>query len=316
MTKTNITFEVDLVYLWVDGNDPIWIEQKDSMLAKVNNPLNELKGRYENNDELKYSLRSIEKHAPWIRNIFIVTDNQTPEWLDTTNPKIKIIDHTEIMPLKSLPCYNSSVIEYFIYKIPGLSEHFIFANDDMFLNKDITPSFFFNNDGLPIVRLRFRLFHNLEDLFKRISGRNISNYKRGVNNAAKIIAKKLKRRYIGMTHHNIDAYLKSDFKHIVENEYNQELSTILENHFRSPNDIQRILISFHILSTKKGHLDYVNKYESLRIQAHKPDYEALIKKYNPKLFCINDNEHSSNEDRSRIKPFLDTLFPEKSDFEK
>ena len=84
------------------------------------------KNRYANNDELKYSLRSIAMYAPWVRKVFIVTDNQVPAWLDTSNPKVRIVDHAEIMPAESLPCFNSSLIEHFLYKIPGLSEHFLY----------------------------------------------------------------------------------------------------------------------------------------------------------------------------------------------
>ena len=91
----------------------------------------------------KYSLRSVEMYAPWIRKIFIVTDNQVPKWLDTSNPKIRIVDHKEILPEVSLPCFNSRLIEHFLYKIPGLSEHFLYANDDMFINRPVTPATFF-----------------------------------------------------------------------------------------------------------------------------------------------------------------------------
>ena len=85
---------VDLVYLWVDGSDPKWQEKRNKRLGKVEE-VSEIncKGRYANNDELMFSLRSVEKYAPWIRKIFIVTDDQVPEWLDTSNPKVRIVDH-------------------------------------------------------------------------------------------------------------------------------------------------------------------------------------------------------------------------------
>ena len=116
---------VDLVYLWVDGNDPAW-QTKYAAFANSGSKGFEIncKGRYADNDELKYSLRSVEMYAPWIRKIFIVTDNQVPEWLDTSNPKVQIVDHTEIMPEESLPCFNSCLIEHYLYRIPGLAEHF------------------------------------------------------------------------------------------------------------------------------------------------------------------------------------------------
>jgi len=140
--------DIDLVYMWVDGSDPKWLKKKQGFLDKKINTV----GRYQNNEELKYSLRSIEKHIPWVRKIFIVTDNQTPSFLDTNHSKIQIIDHSEIIPNEYLPSFNSSVIEHFIYNIPDLSEHFLFSNDDMFVNADLEPSFFFEN-RIPIMRM-------------------------------------------------------------------------------------------------------------------------------------------------------------------
>src|SRR5690606_33831817 len=150
-----LRFEIDLVYLWVDGNDPKWLSKKQAYTTMVSDGSEaNNKGRYANNNELKYSLRSAALHAPWIRRIFIVTDDQTPDWLNTAHPKIQRVDHKEILPSTSIPCFNSSVIEYFLYKIPDLSEHFLFANDDMFFNANLTPDFFFGEDGFPIVRLK------------------------------------------------------------------------------------------------------------------------------------------------------------------
>ncbi len=109
--------EIDLVYMWVDGSDPVWLAKKRALTGEMaeGGEANS-KARYENNDELKYSLRSAEKNAPWIRRIFIVTDGQTPEWLDTSDPRIRVVDHSEIMPPEALPCFNASVINY---ELPG-----------------------------------------------------------------------------------------------------------------------------------------------------------------------------------------------------
>src|SRR5690606_17115921 len=156
---SSLHFDIDLVYLWVDGSDPKWQAKKRAVTgvlsdhSETNN-----KGRYVSNDELRYALRSAEKHTPWIRRIFIVTDDQRPAWLNTDHPRIQVIDHKEIMPGEALPCFNSEVIEYFLYRIPGLSEHFLFANDDMFFNADLQPDFFFEKDGYPIFRLKRKFF--------------------------------------------------------------------------------------------------------------------------------------------------------------
>ena len=147
---------IDLVYLWVDGNNPEWLAKRAAFLdGKTDNSLTNSRS-YLNNDELKYSLRSVERYAPWIRNIFILSDNQKPKWLDISNPKIKIIDQNDILPNKSLPCFNSNVLEHFLYKIPNLSEHFLLSNDDMFLNRTVLPNTFFAADGFPIIRLNHK----------------------------------------------------------------------------------------------------------------------------------------------------------------
>ena len=96
----NNEFNVDIVYTWVDGSDKDWIKKKKETLKQYpNNKKNTEvsgKGRFINNDELKYSLRSVEKYAPWVNNIFIITDNQIPFWLDTNNSKIHIISSDEV----------------------------------------------------------------------------------------------------------------------------------------------------------------------------------------------------------------------------
>ena len=183
------TPSIDLVYLWVDGNDPKWQAKRNAFFRKkVENSSSNFNGRYANNDELKYSLRSIERYAPWFRKIFIVTDDQTPEWLNIENPKIKIIDHKEILPHESLPCFNASVIEHFLHKIPDLSEHFLFSNDDTFFNKTVMPTDFFAEDGFPIVRLSRKPFRRLRWFFrKKILNKPHKLYSIAVFNAAELV---------------------------------------------------------------------------------------------------------------------------------
>ena len=83
-------FEIDLVYLWCDGNDPEFIKRKNEALKKAGEVDIQAKatGRFEQIDELKFSLRSVEKYIPWVNHIFIVTDRQVPKWLNLNNKKI------------------------------------------------------------------------------------------------------------------------------------------------------------------------------------------------------------------------------------
>jgi len=101
-------------------------------------------------DELRYSLRSVHLFAPWVRKIHIVTAGQVPPWL-TPHPKVQLVDHKEILPSEALPTFNSHAIETALHRIPGLAEHWIYFNDDMFLGHLVRPDIFFTPTGQPAV---------------------------------------------------------------------------------------------------------------------------------------------------------------------
>ncbi|MBS9766636.1 MAG: Stealth CR1 domain-containing protein [Flavobacteriaceae bacterium] len=305
---------VDLVYLWVDGNDPKWLEKRNSFLDKSIKKAS-ITGRYENNDELKYSLRSVEKYLPWVRKIFIVTDNQIPNFINPNHPKITLINHSDIIPKEYLPTFNSVVIEYFLHNIPDLSEKFLLASDDCFVNTNLAPDFFFKED-LPIIRMMYTPLQRIEFTIKKLLNININSYRLSIENAYKLISKKYNKHFTSSSHHNIDAYLKSDYKKTATEIFKNELEGVCLNRFRNKSDIQRILFSYDALSRKRGHLKYVNRRESCRIRVHRGNFNKYLTRYNPKLFCLNDTDHASDEHRKQIKPFLESLFPAKSEFEK
>ncbi len=314
--KSNIG-DVDLVYLWVDGNDPAWQAKRNAVIGKtVEKSSVNCEGRYANHDELMYSLRSAEMYAPWIRRIFIVTDNQIPNWLDTSNPKIRIVDHKEIMPEECLPCFNSALIEHFLWRIPDLSERFLYANDDMYFNRSVTPDMFFAHDGLPIIRQNRRPFRKFTWFLKeKILGRPLSNYNLTIRRTAELVKAKTGKFYGGKAHHNIDAYLKSDCQH-VETMFRDEIEPTFVNHVRRNNDVQRSIYHYVALAEKRGHLRYVSQRESLRVHIQNEKHYLKLERYNPILFCINDSEYASEKDRERAADFLQKRFPDKSQFEK
>ncbi|MBQ9285333.1 MAG: Stealth CR1 domain-containing protein [Bacteroidaceae bacterium] len=308
--------DIDLVYLWVNGNDPKWIAKRQASIGDLSLDDVNCKGRYVDNQELKYSLRSVEKYAPWIHKIFIVTDDQVPEWLDTSHPKIQIVDHTEIMPPKCLPCFNSVVIEHHLHKIPGLAEHFLYANDDMSFNQPVTPDTFFAKDALPIMRMNWRPFKKLSILYRtKVQGKHLTNYKQTIHNAALLVEQKYGSYYSSKTHHNIDAYLKDSYEH-VRQVFDKEISATLCNHVRAQNDIQRNIYSYVPLAEKRAHLCYVTQHTSFRFHIDNRKYYAKFKKYNPVFFCMNDSQFANDDDRRHAATFLQQLFPDKSQFEK
>ena len=308
--------DIDLVYLWVDGNDPEWLARRSAFTGvKPADKEENCKGRYANNDELLYNLRAVDKYAPWVHHIFIVTDGQTPAWLDTSNPKVTIVNQNDLIPEISRPCYNSSLIEHFLYRIPGLSEYFLYANDDMFLNKPVTPETFFTADGLPIVRL---IHARLRDFYlafrKKVLGVPYKSYMQSIRNSAAMVKRQYGVYYSGKPHHNIDAYIKSDNR-ITGEVFEKEISTVLENHMRKPNDIQRILYSYAALARGRGVLQYVTQRTSFRFLIYRNHYGKL-RRYDPLFFCMNDSEYATDADRQKVTGFLARRFPEKSQFEK
>ncbi|XP_061523335.1 N-acetylglucosamine-1-phosphotransferase subunits alpha/beta isoform X2 [Phycodurus eques] len=102
--------------------------------------------RFEDNEELRYSLRSVEKHAPWVRHVFVVTNGQIPSWLNLDNPRVSVVTHQELFLNRShLPTFSSPAIESHIHRIPGLSQKFIYLNDDVMFGKDVWPDDFYSH---------------------------------------------------------------------------------------------------------------------------------------------------------------------------
>ncbi|XP_022527419.2 N-acetylglucosamine-1-phosphotransferase subunits alpha/beta [Astyanax mexicanus] len=102
--------------------------------------------RFEDNEELRYSLRSVERHAPWVRHIFIVTNGQIPSWLNLDNPRVTVVSHQDIFQNQThLPTFSSPAIETHIHRIPGLSQKFIYLNDDVMFGKDVWPDDFYSH---------------------------------------------------------------------------------------------------------------------------------------------------------------------------
>lgn len=310
--------DIDLVYFWVDGNDPKWRAKHDAFCGKTSGTV-ETNGinRFANNDELKYSLRSVAMYAPWIRKIFIITDDQVPVWLDTSNPKVKIIDHKDILPAESLPCFNSCLIGHYAYRTPGLAEHFLLGNDDTYINREVAPGDFFTSDGLPIVRLRRMYFRKLRWSFREnVRKKTLSNYRRTLQRASQLVSDKFGHYYTGIPHHNINALLKSVCRDVAENIMRDEFVANNKNHIRNDDDVQNVVFSYVALAEKRGKLRYVTDKESMIVKIHKDKHYERLDKFRPMLFCMNDSEYANDSGRAMSKAYLEKRFPEKSEFEK
>lgn len=141
---------IDVVYTWVDGADPAWRRRKAEALGQDLSSYTSdaaIDARFESRDELRYSLRSIEMFANWVNHIWIVTDQQKPSWL-REDDRLTVVDHRDIFTDPSaLPVYNSHAIESQLHHIPGLSNRYLYFNDDMLFASQAAPEdFFYAND--------------------------------------------------------------------------------------------------------------------------------------------------------------------------
>ena len=157
--------EIDFVIPWVDGSDPAWLKEKKSSQKELDVDVTESNSnadcRYDGDDEiLRFWFRSVERFAPWVRQIHFVTCGQKPEWLDEGHPKLNLVNHKDFIPNQYLPTFNSRTIEWNFHRIPGLSEHFVLWNDDIFLLKPVAPDFFFRGKE-PVLMADLRYFRHV-----------------------------------------------------------------------------------------------------------------------------------------------------------
>lgn len=321
--------KIDMVYLWCDGNDPAFMRRKNYYLKLDNDESQdnvESVGdkRFVDNEELKYSLRSLEMYAPWINHVYIVTDRQIPKWMNTDYEKVTIVDHSEIMPKEIIPCFNSDVLEYFLPFIPHLSEKFLYGNDDTFFGKSVQPEDFFFNER-PIVRVkkirRKKLLKARSDKY---------SYYGTLFNSLELLENTYFVEMSYELHHNIDAYCKSAYISALI-KYKDNIKQCINNKFRKKEDLHRILFSLDMVYSGNAELKVVSDPNSLQRVLHlfrKMEWESLcysedskklyknILKYRPKFFCINSGNDDSIEIQLKKKKFMDSIFPNPSKFEK
>lgn len=273
MIKENpIHGPIDAVVLWVDGADDNhklkmlpFLKDRESVKTK------NFRTRYDQVDEVSYCVDSILKFASFVRNIFIVTDQQTPAFLkaktnDKKYEKVKIIDHVAIFENDEtyLPTFNCRSIETKLYKIPNLSEHFIYFNDDSFLLKETKPSDFFMN-GLPILRGKWLRLD--EDVFykrwKNKKKKKRAGHKKAQQKAAKIVGL---NRYFKF-HHTPYPLRKSTFEDFFSSNRAIEIENI-KHRFRHSNQFTPQGLANHI-EIKNRTCIQKNDYQLCYIQSYK-----------------------------------------------
>lgn len=141
-----MSFPIDIVIPWVDGGDPAWQKLHDSYTA--GKTADNTEARYRDWGTLPFWFRGISRYAPWVRTVHFVTWGHLPPWLNLSCPKLHVVKHEDYIPSQYLPTFSSHTIELNLHRIPGLAEHFLYFNDDVFLAAPTTPEDFFHR-GLP-----------------------------------------------------------------------------------------------------------------------------------------------------------------------
>lgn len=144
---------IDFVVTWVDGSDKEWREQKARFSGEGTVDDNE--ERYRDWELFRYWFRGVEKFAPWVRRVHLITWGHLPKWLNMNHPKLHIVKHEDYIPEEFLPTFNSNVLEIYMHRIEGLSERFVYFNDDFFLVRPVRPEDFFRG-GKPCDMMAFQ----------------------------------------------------------------------------------------------------------------------------------------------------------------
>ena len=317
-------YPIDLVYLWVDGYEEKLRAKRDAWRVKLGKPVNkktdlDMYNHYMEHNELKYSLRSVEKFAPWIRKIYIVTHDQVPVWLNTSNPKVEIVNQDDLLPKDAVPAFNSVTLEHYISNIKGLSEHFLYANDDMMFANYVTPENFFK-DGKPIYTF-LAWDCSLGQCFN-------DNHCMAQKNAGDLISEKFHQvvSYKLRDNHNISPYLKSTMLEAREKIFKKEIYATNKNHFRERDDISRILYAYYDISTGNG---WFRKADNAKVWNAEENYPYVVLTDGSKEKILQVFNPSGDENKKTItaclhigrtekeyKEAMEEIFPEKSSFEK
>ncbi|MBC2868016.1 stealth family protein [Streptomyces mexicanus] len=311
------TFPIDVVYTWVDGSDPHWLRQRASFSDRPYHEEAANAARYLSRDELRYSLRSLHLYAPWVRTIYLVTAEQTPEWLNTDHPQIKVVSHKEIFKdPAALPTFNSHAIESQLHHIDGLSEHFLYFNDDVMLGQEILPQHFFLPNGLG----KFYLSSALVP-FGEPSPEDPPVAAAGKNNR-RLIAERFGDTIFRKMKHVPHALHRSVLDEI-EAEFPEEHRRTAASRFRSVTDVSvtsslHHYYAFHTQRSFPGE-GLVYRY----CDVGKPNVERVLGRLlahrDAHVFCLNDTT-STEADMSRqqnlMSRFLDEYFPFPSPYER
>ena len=329
-------YPIDIVVPWVDGDDPAWRAERAKYRPEVNADNSE--ARYREWGLFQYWFRSIELYAPWVRKVHLITWGHLPEWLNTDHPKLNIVNHKDYIPEEYLPTFNAIPIENNVHRIPGLAEHFILFNDDVYLSRPTTPEDFFVN-GLPtdtavlnnvtisdtvsfMPYLALNCLGMVNENFDKHTVLKRDWKKWFSPKYGKMALRNLYywpgKNFPGFrSFHTCVPYRKNTLEE-VWSKYPETLDRSCRNRFRSREDVNHYIFRHWRLakgqfSPAKPNCAYltIGEDDAQAVQA------ALVsKKY--KVVCVNDDPSGLNfaEEQKRFKEIFEQRFPTPSAYEK
>jgi hypothetical protein len=317
---TELDGPVDIVYTWVDGADPEWARAKAQAWELIHpGGLHEFaanEARYQSHDELRYSLRSVDYFAPWANHIYLVTAGQVPAWLDTTNPRLTVVDHREIFTNPAvLPTFNSHAIEAQLHRIPGLSEHFLYLNDDVFLGRPVCPEHFFHGNGLA------KFFFSEQRIGEGAAGPDDLPVDSAAKRNRALIEEKFGRTVQFKFKHVAHPQRVSTLRRL-EQDFPREHAATTAARFRSPADIS-------IPSSLAHHYGYAiqaavpaeiaYRYCDIAEPSAQAKLLRLLRNRDADVFCLNEVDSAGVDRQAQdrmVQRFLASYYPVPSPFEK
>ena len=298
---------VDLYIMWVNGSDPKWFKRMVKAAIKRKRKFNDdyYVSRFQDNNELMWSLRSVEKYVPWINKIHFVTDRQFPNWLNVSHPKLHFVYH-DFLFYPGFHSYNSNAIQYLMYRIPGISRRVIMMDDDMIFLQKIEPNYFFDELNRTVIHTH-RYNYNHSKKLPRCSYKDTGMiYRYGIAKSHRVLYNRF-----NATIPIKNAHLQNpvDIKTLFEIHQFFKIERQLFREFRVCGYYQfQTFVNLYSAITNRS-VPAPNKYEAF--VAHTPE---KLMEFDPNnetvnLFCINFYDEDFYND------FLPSKFPEKSSFE-
>jgi UDP-glucose 4-epimerase len=307
---SDVSFDIDLVFSWVDGSsDEFQRERAKRMKDYVVGEGDDSDARFRQIDELKYALRSVYMFAPWIRRIFIATDSPAPEWL-AEHPRVTIMRSEDFFVDTSvLPIHNSHAVESQLHHIPGLAEHFLYSNDDMFFGRPVGPELFFSPGGVT----------KFVEASTRIGLGDNDPTRSGFENAARVNRALLRGRFGKVTTRHLEhtpAPMRKSVLLEMEQEFPDDFRRTAASRFRSATDISVTNSLYHYYALMTGRAVAQTQVRSLYIETTLRialrQMNRLRKRRDQDMFCLNDGSQPeiTTEVRTQaVTEFLDQYFP-------